>query len=394
MRLVMTGATGRSGLPEADSVPVVRELAAYRADDTRPILSPPWILSVNANPSVQTHAAPGGEVANDTYHARFLQARFAPLLSTLGAQDSVAVTHRNPQPMRDSLSSDGSGEALESIEGDDPELDTEFLARSSPPPIVALSGSNDWDYAAETAPDSVNPLRWHWDPLRDAHSGGMSQLASAVQDRVAPFVGFCGGAQLLALLEARRNGPLADDDLRAIDRVLRRTSGRPIRGFAPAIDVDRAWPTDPNSRRAEVRFLLGDQLFSDLAGPQRRTMTRELPEWHADVIRPDAFLMGGPLERFELIAKSAFCAPDVVPPGGAHMDVFREPNGDSWCATVPEAFHSRDPGWPVIGAQFHAEQRDFANAAPGDPPESVADARLFLAAVYEQMVDGYVKYAP
>lgn len=43
LRLVMRGATGASGLPEAGAVPVVRELAAYRADDRRPILARPWI---------------------------------------------------------------------------------------------------------------------------------------------------------------------------------------------------------------------------------------------------------------------------------------------------------------------------------------------------------------
>jgi hypothetical protein len=62
--------------------------------------------------------------------------------------------------------------------------------------------------------------------------------------------------------------------------------------------------------------------------------------------------------------------------------------------TVPEAFRSRGDGWPVIGAQFHPEQRDFLEAAPGDPPESVGDPRLFVTAAYEQMVDAYVKLAP
>jgi hypothetical protein len=75
----------------------------------------------------------------------------------------------------------------------------------------------------------------------------------------------------------------------------------------------------------------------------------------------------------DVIAESAFCAAD----------------GTGECSTIPEAFRSRDRAWPIIGAQFHAEQRDFASAAPGDPPESVADPRLFIAAVYEEMVDAY-----
>jgi len=48
----------------------------------------------------------------------------------------------------------------------------------------------------------------------------------------------------------------------------------------------------------------------------------------------------------------------------------------------------------VIGAQFHAEQRDFAEPAPGDPPESVADPRLFLAAAYDLIVDAHLRLAP
>ena len=35
-----------------------------------------------------------------------------------------------------------------------------------------------------------------------------------------------------------------------------------------------------------------------------------------------------------------------------------------------------------------------ATAAPGDPPESTADARLFFAAAYESVMDAYVKLAP
>jgi hypothetical protein len=119
---------------------------------------------------------------------------------------------------------------------------------------------------------------------------------------------------------------------------------------------------------------------------------RALPEWHTDEVRPDELLPGGALDRFELVAKSAFCAPDVAtnPGDGA----FPDPSGAIWCATVPEAFRSRDHAWPLVGAQFHAEQHDFADAAPGDPPESVAAPRLFLTAVYEEVVDAYERFAP
>jgi hypothetical protein len=392
LRLIMTGATGASGLPDPEAVPVVRELAAYRADDERPILPAPWILSVNANPSAQCHKAPGGEIANDAYHAGFLQTRFSALLPALRGDDQFARALGPHGEWLDPPSGEQAGEALESIEGDDPELDGALLSRSSPPPIVVLSGSNDWDYGTDTGPDPASPARWHWDPLQEAGSGGMGQLATAVQDRVAPFLGFCGGAQILALLEARQFGSSREDDLRTIDQVLQRTSGQPIRGFALPVDVDRAWPTDPQPLRAEVQFAADSPLFFDLAGPLRRSTTRALPEWHADAVRPDAFERRGPLERLEVVAKSAFCAPDVA--GRSREGVFRDPSGQIWCSTIPEAFRSRDRSWPLIGAQFHAEQRDFSAAAPGDPAESVADARLFVAAVYEEMVDAYQKFGP
>ena len=392
LRLVMTGATGASGVPEGDAVPVVREISAYGAKDERPIFPLPWILSVNANPSAQFHAAPGGEIANDAYHARFLHGRFSALLPALRGDDQFVRSLGPHGEWLDPPLGDDAGEALESIEGDDPELDAALLAQSSPPPIVVLSGSNDWDYATDTGPDPVSPMRWHWDPLREASSGGMGHLAAAVQERVAPFVGFCGGAQILALLEARPFASTREDDLRTIDRVLQRTSGHPIRGFAAAIDVDRAWPSDPGARRAEVQFVADSPLFFDLAGPRRRSMTRALPEWHADAIRPDAFERGGPLERLEVDATSAFCAPDVL--ASSREGVFRDPTGQTACSTIPEAFHSRDRSWPIIGAQFHPEQHDFPIAAPGDPAESVADPRLFVAAVYEEMVDAYQKFGP
>ena len=110
-------------------------------------------------------------------------------------------------------------------------------------------------------------------------------------------------------------------------------------------------------------------------------------------MRADAFLPGAPLQRFEVLATSAFCGPDVVA-ASPRDGVFPNPSGPGWCDTVPEAFRSRDHAWPVIGTQFHAEQKDFATPGPGDPPESVADARLFFAAAYEEMVDAYVKLAP
>lgn len=394
LRLVMVGATGATGLPEATAVPVVREIAAFRSDDKQPVLAAPWILSVNANPSAESRLTPGGEVTNDAYHAKFLQARFRQILPALRSDDRFARSlglHGEPL---DAPPSDDAGEVLESIEGDDPELDGQFLTQTSPPPVAVLSGSNDWDYAAETGPDAAHPKHWHWDPLRDARFGGMGQLASAVRGRVAPFIGFCGGAQILGLLEAKRYDAWSpEDDRRLIDQVLRRTSGRLIRGYAAPIDLERAWPVDSHPRRAKIQFLATDPLFQDVAGPTLRSTTQALSESHSDVLRPDAFLHGGVLERFEVLATSAFCASDVVA-AGPRDGVSPNPSGPGWCAAVPEAFRSRDRAWPIIATQFHAEQWDFTTPGPGDPPESVADARLFVASAFEQMVDAYVKLAP
>jgi hypothetical protein len=391
LRLVIEGAAGQGGVPVEGAVPVVREISAYRADDSRPILPAPWILSINANPSGQLRASPSIERANDVYHAKFLQRRFARLLPALRRDDGYARALGLHGELLDAPPGDAAGEVLESIEGDDPELDEQLLAESSPPPIAVLSGSNDWDYASTTGPDSARPRAWHWDPLRDARAGGMGQLRPAIRDRVAPFMGFCGGAQLLALLEARRSDPSSpDDDQRLIDLVLRRTSGRPIRGFAPVVDVERSWPGDRATTRAIVRFLPDDPLFVDVAGALRRSTTQALPESHVDAVRLDAFLAGGPLQRLEVVATSAFCAPDVVA-ASPHDSVFPNPSGTGSCDTVPQAFRARDDSWPVIGTQFHAEQRDFSASAPGDPPESVADPRLFLAAAYEEIVDAYVR---
>ena len=66
----------------------------------------------------------------------------------------------------------------------------------------------------------------------------------------------------------------------------------------------------------------------------------------------------------------AFCAADVIA-ASARDGVFPNPSGPGWCDTVPEAFRSKDRAWPIIASQFHAEQKDFATAGPGEPGASV-----------------------
>jgi hypothetical protein len=377
LRLVMEGATDDEGRVSMRSSPIVREIAAYAATDARPILPEPWVLSVNANPAASARKGAGGELANDAYFAKFLQLRFALLNQGVARDDRYTRTLGNRGELLAAEPSPSDGRALESIEGDDAALNESFLTASWPPPIAVLSGSNDWEYARRTLPSTSGTTKWN--PLLPARSGGMGDLAEAVKHRATPFVGFCGGAQILALLEAHSDGSGAE-----IDAVLRRNTGRPIRGFAPESALIRAWPGE--SRPApKVTFDKNDPLFSDLAFPGGRSTTHAFPEAHLDLVRPDAFLPNGPLSRFQVLATSLFCSPVVV------ASLNPSPNGIGRCSKVTEVFRSRDPGWPIIGAQFHAEMRDYEKPPAGDPPEAIADSRLFVAAVYEEILDTYLR---
>lgn len=395
LRLVMHGATGATGIVDAGATPVVREISAYRADDARAVIAAPWILSVNANPAIAVHAQRGGEIANDIYYAKFLQQRLLPLFPALRDDDRFARSLGPKGELLEAPPGDADGEVLESIEGDDEQLDRALLEQSSPPPIAVLSGSNDWEYGARTVSDvATGRKRWHWDPLADARLGGMGRIHHAVKERAVPLLGFCGGAQILALLEAKRSDSDGEAiDAEIIDSVLRRTTGQPIRGYASSTALSRAWPGEARER-AVITFDPLDPLFWDVAGPTRvRTTTREFLESHVDVVRPDAFLAGGPLADLVIVAKSEFCAADVIDP--SPRDPSRpDPNGWRRCATVPEVFRAKGGRWPLIGVQGHAEHpRDFLAAAPGDPPEAPADPRMFVAAAIEEIVAAYVRNA-
>lgn len=382
VRLVMEGSTDDLGMVSSTAAPIVRELAAYAQTDARPVISEPWILSVNANPAASSRKGTGGEVANDAYFAKFLQLRFGAYNAGVARDDRFtrSLGGKGELVAVDATPSDG--RALESIEGDDPALTEAFLTASWPPPISVLSGSNDWEYARHTTPDMTTGTT-KWNPLLPAQQGGMGDLADAVKHRAAPFVGFCGGAQILALLESRSDG-----SGREIDAVLRRNTGRPIRGFAPESSLIRAWPGE--TRLApRVTFDKSEPLFADLAFPSGRSATRAFPQSHLDLVRPDAFAPGAPLSGFRVVATSLFCSPVVVASLNP-MAFEKNPSGTGRCSRVTEVFRSKGTSWPIIGAQFHAEQRDYAQPPPGDPPEAVADARLFVAAAYEEILDSYL----
>ena len=402
LRLVIDGATGEDGRPDPSAGPVVREFSAYGGADDRPLLLAPWILSVNANPAAASHLPTDdddealGELANDAYWTKYIQGRFSPWIPALRRDDRYWRTLGNFGQLLTADRDDASGVALEAIEGDDPTLDLPLLEGSTPRPIVVLSGSNPWDFARATGPDGADRKHWRWDPLRDAKDGGMGQLWRAVARRSVPILGYCGGAQILALLEARAHGTRTSftdtDNAALIDEVLRRTTGQSIHGVLPKDAIVRAWPGDGHPQ-PEVVFRADDPLFTDLAGPSHRRSTRAFPESHADVVRPAVFYPGQPLAGFEILARSVFCGKNVVD-GGPRDHAFPNPDGPGRCMTVPEIWRAKGPGWPMIGTQFHAEQYDFTAPAKGDPPESVADPRLLVAAQYESIVDSYLRSLP
>jgi hypothetical protein len=395
IRLSIVGATGASGAPDTRAMPVVRELQAFRADDTRAVIAAPWILSVNANPSIGAHYMRGGEKANDAYYAKFLQQRFQVVIPLLARDDRYARMLGFRGEVLPASPTQYEGESIETIEGDDEQLEPALLAESSPPPITILSGSNDWEYASYTEWDTTSGhKRWHWDPLADAWLGGMARLAPAVKGRVAPMLGFCGGMQLLALLEATSNEtPTSpEDDAKTIDAVIRRTDGRPVRGYASAEAFERAWPGE-DAPRDVISFDPHDPLFADLTTSSHRSVTSEFPESHVDALRPDAFLPGGPLDRFSLVATSNFCGAEVTD-GGPNDRAFPSPDGKAMCTKIPEVYESKGGRYPIIASQAHTEHpRDFPKAADGDPPEAVADPQLFVSGAYEAVVDAYLKNA-
>jgi hypothetical protein len=336
----------------------------------------------------------GGEAFSDGLHARDVHARLRRILG--GVDDDT----RWPADASRGRTV-GIGRFVEVIEGDDPVLSPSFLAESSPPPTLVLSGAFDWEFDAQTKRMSYKPGRVHWNVVAPAgDEGGMGGLAPAVRSRLAPMIGFCGGAQILALLTAMRERAEDVDENEArtlLDGVLLRNDNSPIRGRLDHPDpYERTfWFDSPSldGRRPALSFDPLDPLFGGFSAPGAdagtRRETREIPSSHGDMLRVSAFDRG-PLATYVLASTSTFCRPWIHPDGPERTWVDpRQP--DDRCVTVPQAFRTRDDGrFPIVGFQFHPEQRDLQRLAPGSPPEARGDALNVLANAIDLALEGYV----
>jgi hypothetical protein len=378
VRISIRRATARWGeIDRSGEAPVIREVGLYEADDPRPVVEPPAFLSVNANPAGLIALAKGGEAYTDGTFARDAYHRLRRIVVGFDTDTRWPADASRPRDR-------GTGRFLEAIEGDDPLL-ASVVAATSPPPVVMLSGAKDWEFSDVTAPWPGSKTLWGWDVTSDADSPGrgMGRLGPLVRARAVPFLGFCGGAQILALLAA--NAPLDD--------VLMRNANNRIRGLLTVKKpYERAWWSDPaelDDERPTISFDPFDPLF-DVAEPgPRRTSTRELPSLHGDVIRPSAFARL--LVDQRVVATSTFCRPWVEE--GLEPTT---PSPEARCITVPQAFRTTDPTkQPILGFQFHPEQRDLTRLAPGSPPEARADALAVFSNAIALVLDAYVRlYLP
>lgn len=389
LRMRITRATGPWGERSADlAAPVIREIGLYASDDPRPVVQEPLFLSVNANPSGLTDQLKGGEAFADGLFARDAYHRLRRVVLGFDADTRWPA---DASRKRDH----GTGRFLEVIEGDDPQLAAPLLEAMHPPPMVILSGSFDWEFDGKTEPWPHKKGHWSWDvdAPATATDRGMGQLRDAVRGRVAPFLGFCGGAQILALFEASpARRPNDDpDDPSAIDAVLLRNANRPIRGLIDYPEpYERAWWTDaPDSdaRRPVIQFDPHDPLFNAPLD-RARTASREIPSSHGDMIRASAFQ--GLLSRFQLVAWSDLCRFWVTE---GPEPVFPDPHDPGRrCVRVPQAFRSRDPrSYPVVGFQFHPEQRDLKRFAPDSPHAARGDALNLIANTVDLTLEAYTR---
>jgi hypothetical protein len=381
LRLTISEATGLWGEPQR-AAPVVRELGLYREGDPRPVIQPPLFLSVNANPSGLTHSSKGGEAYSDGGFARDVYHRLRRIV--LGF-DTDTRWPADASRKRD----DGTGRFLECMEGDDPLLGAPFVEAMSPPPVLILSGGMNWDHGNRTGRSMQRPGAWVWNAVADARSAdrGMGALGPVVRGRMAPLIGLCGGAQILAMLEAMAS---QDDPVR--DILLVRNSNDAVRGILNSeARTERAWWFDPaksDALRPVIEFDPSDRLFETLAGLDgARRASREFPSSHYDMLRLSKF--DALLSGLVVSSWSDYCHPWVSPAG---PEPTWEAASGQRCVRIPQAFHSRDESrYPVIGFQFHPEQRDLTRLAPGSRAEDRGDALNVFANAVDMVVESYLR---
>jgi hypothetical protein len=399
LRITITDATGPAGERDATTrAPILRDIGMFEATDPRPVVTEPLFLSVDANPSGLTQRLRWGEAGADGEFARAVAHR---MRRTLVGFDVDTGWPADGSRKRDN----GRGRFLEAIEGDDPVLAKPLLQSMSPPPVLLLSGSLSFEFDDHTAPPSDTTMIWSWNVMASADEPdrGMGQLIPAYRERIAPFIGFCGGAHILGLFEAERvlaerargggDGTEAPPNARSvIDAVITRNTNQEIRPLKLGRPYyERAWWTDSERMdriRPVVTFDPSDPLFAALPGDERR-QSRELPLSHVDMLREPAF--ESLLSRFRVSAFSDYCSPLVDPAGPE--EVRPDPaQPEARCVRVPQAFRSTEPRrFPVIGFQFHPEQRDLTRLVNGSPPDARGDAMNIFADAIDLVLDSYVR---
>jgi hypothetical protein len=396
VRMVIDAATSKAGVEASGTTPIVRELGLYEATDNRPVILEPLFLSVDANPAALAHRRVAGRPAPiDGSFARDFSHRLQRIVAGYRRDSAWPADAHRPRD-----ASAGRFQAI--IEADDPQLDEPLLSAMSPPPVVLLSGGSGWEYAPTTSGEQTPDGRFQWDPVATAHepNRGLGQLAGAVRDRVAPFIGFCGGAQNLMLLTARAAfGDLACSQRtcpsheQLIDAVLARNNNQAIRAAEgnPKWDERAHWADkaahDPD--RPTVHFEPSDPLFSTLAGPSHRDTSRQLPMLHGDMVRLSA--IDHLHEGLVVAAWTDYCHP-WVKAGGPEPTSPDPDQPGSRCVRIPQAFHSIDRNrLPIIGFQFHPDAKDLRRLMPGAPPDSWGDALNVFANAVDLAIDGYLR---
>ena len=364
LELTITKATGPSG-EDDDSLaaPVIRDLGVYEASDEHPVVTEPLFLSVNANPSAMTHEMKWGEDGADAEFARAIYHRLRRVISGFDVDTGYPADASRKRDL-------GRGKFLESIEGDDPLLAEPLLHSISPPPMVMLSGSLLFEFDEKTKKPEMNTQPWGWNVFASASDDdrGMGQLVPALRDRVAPFIGFCGGAHILGLFEAKSRGSSrgerapgegatrvtsegapgegAPSEVRTlIDTVLVRNFNQEIRPLAINKQLyERAWWYDPprtDTVRPRVTFEPSDPLFATLPEwDSGRATSLELPLSHIDMIRADAFDQS--LSKFHVSAYSEYCRPWVSTQGPSRSaKIPREPSRGA--CEFPKRFTRQTP---------------------------------------------------